>query len=217
MLAVSPEDIDSFLSSTTHARIDTALFTTGKRVSRTQSTPIAISVPPGDVNIYDSWKHVNAKLADLEMACWEDNVGDHYTQMIQSPALRAPEVCIGAGWGKPADIWSIACLAYQLSMGKSLITPNCDSDAVPFFQALYFGNLPMHMLKRGAESSKFYKDDGTLKIELPGRLSVEEMVLKQPPGRARMLVDFLKRAFVLDPEQRPTARELLAHEWVQPS
>jgi serine/threonine-protein kinase SRPK3 len=42
--------------------------------------------------------------------CWADKIDDHFTDLIQSPAVRAPEVCIGAGWGKAADIWSLGCL-----------------------------------------------------------------------------------------------------------
>jgi serine/threonine protein kinase len=48
-------------------------------------------------------------------ACWADRVEEHFTDLIQSPELRAPEVAVGAVWGKPADIWSLGCLGCILS------------------------------------------------------------------------------------------------------
>lgn len=34
----------------------------------------------------------------------------HMTEFIQHPALRAPEVTIGADWDAGIDIWSLGCL-----------------------------------------------------------------------------------------------------------
>ncbi|GJE89699.1 hypothetical protein PsYK624_058050 [Phanerochaete sordida] len=190
-------------------------------VSRTQSMCIGVRGPPGDANLFESWAGVDVKLADLGMgascdwSCWAGKTGEYHTDLPSSSALRAPEACIGAGWGKPADIWSVACLAYELSMGVSLIRVNCDAYAVPFYQAFHFGNLPMNMLQRGQHSSHFYNEDGSLKMEFERRVSVEEMVRRRPPLHADLFIDFLKCAFALDPDQRPTTRELLEHEWLQ--
>jgi serine/threonine-protein kinase SRPK3 len=45
------------------------------------------------------------------LASWIDR---RLTDDIQSPALRAPEVSIGAPWGTPVDIWSLGCLVSLL-------------------------------------------------------------------------------------------------------
>ena len=136
MLSVSPQDVQEHLDSTPEILLDTATFPDGRQVTRAQSTPVPIPLPPGDVNLYDSWRHIHAKLADVgvgtwpphfyhsvlfvlikaSQACMADKVDQHFTDLIQSPALRAPEVCIGAGWGKPADIWSVGCVVRQLSL-----------------------------------------------------------------------------------------------------
>ena len=39
--------------------------------------------------------------------CWADKVNDHPKDIIQSPALRAPEVRLGAGWGPSSDVWML--------------------------------------------------------------------------------------------------------------
>lgn len=41
------------------------------------------------------------------IASWTHN---HLSYLIQPPALRAPEVTIGAPWGTGVDIWSLGCL-----------------------------------------------------------------------------------------------------------
>jgi serine/threonine protein kinase len=43
----------------------------------------------------------------LIVASWSDN---HLSDVVQSPALRAPEVTIGAHWDASIDIWSLGCL-----------------------------------------------------------------------------------------------------------
>lgn len=41
------------------------------------------------------------------IASWRDR---HLSELIQSPALQAPEVTIGAPWDSSVDIWSLGCL-----------------------------------------------------------------------------------------------------------
>ncbi|KAK1898579.1 SRSF protein kinase 3 [Dissostichus eleginoides] len=50
---------------------------------------------------------LRVKIADLGNACW---VHKHFTEDIQTRQYRALEVLIGAEYGPPADIWSIACM-----------------------------------------------------------------------------------------------------------
>ena len=44
------------------------------------------------------------------LGCREDRVQQHFTDMIHSPSLRAPEVLLGAGWDSRCDIWSVGCM-----------------------------------------------------------------------------------------------------------
>ncbi|KAJ5908391.1 Protein kinase-like domain protein [Penicillium taxi] len=45
---------------------------------------------------------------------WVDN---HPMDAIQSSALRAPEVTIGADWDAKVDIWSLGCLVIEFVQG----------------------------------------------------------------------------------------------------
>ena len=65
------------------------------------------------------------KIADLGNACWEHH---HFTDDIQTRQYRALEVIIGAGYGPPADIWSTACMAFELATGDYLFEPHSGDD-----------------------------------------------------------------------------------------
>ncbi len=87
----------------------------------------------------DCWREVccgselRVKIADLGNACWTYH---HFTEDIQTRQYRSLEVLIGAGYGPPADIWSTACMAFELATGDYLFEPH--SGLLPSHSALSF-------------------------------------------------------------------------------
>ncbi|KAL3198644.1 hypothetical protein MRX96_044368 [Rhipicephalus microplus] len=65
--------------------------------------------------------NISVKIADLGNACW---VNHHFTEDIQTRQYRCLEVLLGAGYGTPADIWSTACMAFELATGDYLFEPH---------------------------------------------------------------------------------------------
>lgn len=65
------------------------------------------------------------KIADLGNACWVDR---HFTEDIQTRQYRSLEVLLGAGYGPSADIWSTACMAFELATGDYLFEPHSGED-----------------------------------------------------------------------------------------
>merc|ERR1719278_782674 len=68
---------------------------------------------------------LKVKIADLGNACW---VQHHFTEDIQTRQYRSLEVLIGSGYGTPADIWSLACMAFELATGDYLFEPHSGED-----------------------------------------------------------------------------------------
>lgn len=64
---------------------------------------------------------LQVKIADLGNACW---VHKHFTEDIQTRQYRSLEVLIGSGYNTPADIWSTACMAFELATGDYLFEPH---------------------------------------------------------------------------------------------
>lgn len=68
---------------------------------------------------------LKVKIADLGNACW---VHKHFTEDIQTRQYRSLEVLIGSGYNTPADIWSTACMAFELATGDYLFEPHSGED-----------------------------------------------------------------------------------------
>ena len=69
-----------------------------------------------------------AKLVDLGNACLEDRP---LTDDVQTIEYRCPEVVLGAGFTSKADVWSAACMAFELITGEYLFDPQVLANARP--------------------------------------------------------------------------------------
>jgi serine/threonine-protein kinase SRPK3 len=63
---------------------------------------------------------MTCKIVDFGNACWADK---QFTDFIQTRQYRAPEVILGSGYSFPVDMWSFACIAFELATGEMLFTP----------------------------------------------------------------------------------------------
>ncbi|PPQ96879.1 hypothetical protein CVT26_006066, partial [Gymnopilus dilepis] len=81
------------------------------------------------------------------------------TDIVTTPSMRAPEVCIGAGWGAGVDIWSLGCTIVQLFTGQSLFKPEIMPESLPYVHTGVFGDYPLEMIKRGKYSKQYFEED----------------------------------------------------------
>jgi len=60
------------------------------------------------------------KIADLGNACWTHH---HFQPEIQTRQYRSPEVILGISYNETADIWSFACMIFEMMQGDFLFAP----------------------------------------------------------------------------------------------
>uniref|UniRef100_A0A3B5LBQ2 non-specific serine/threonine protein kinase n=1 Tax=Xiphophorus couchianus TaxID=32473 RepID=A0A3B5LBQ2_9TELE len=163
---------------------------------------------------------IKVKIADLGNACW---VHKHFTEDIQTRQYRSLEVLIGAGYSTPADIWSTACMAFELATGDYLFEPHSgedysrDEDHIALIIEL-LGSVPRKLIMSGKYSKDFFTKKGELKhitkLKPWGLLEVLVEKYEWPREEAECFSDFLLPMLELVPEKRATAAECLCHAWL---
>jgi len=176
-----------------------------------------------DVVNLDIFDHdtVTYKIADLGNACW---VEKHFSDDIQTRQYRGPETIIGAGYDTSADVWSLACMIFELVTGDYLFDPKAseeyprDEDHLALFIEL-LGNMPAKLIGRGRHSKTYFNRRGELRHIKSLRYWGLDDVLQQKyhmhPIEAKNLSSFLMPMLRLMPEERSTAQQLLSHPWLR--
>lgn len=163
---------------------------------------------------------IKVKIADLGNACW---VHKHFTEDIQTRQYRSLEVLLGAGYSTPADIWSTACMAFELATGDYLFEPHSgedytrDEDHIALIIEL-LGKIPRKLIMAGKYSKEFFTKKGDLKhitkLKPWGLFEVLVEKYEWLQEEAAMFTDFLLPMLELVPEKRATAAECLRHPWL---
>ena len=89
----------------------------------------------------------------------------HFTEDIQTRQYRCLEVIIGAGYSTSADIWSTACMAFELATGDYLFEPHSsdeysrDEDHLAHIIEL-LGDIPRRIAFSGKFSKEFFNKKG---------------------------------------------------------
>uniref|UniRef100_A0A7N6AXH2 non-specific serine/threonine protein kinase n=1 Tax=Anabas testudineus TaxID=64144 RepID=A0A7N6AXH2_ANATE len=160
------------------------------------------------------------KIADLGNACW---VHTHFTEDIQTCQYRSVEVLIGADYDTPADIWSTACMAFELATGDYLFDPQSgatftrEEDHIAHIIEL-LGALPAQFALSGRNSKRYFNRKGQLRhISKLKPWSLFEILLDKyewPQEEAAQFSSFLLTMLELLPEKRATAAQCLKHPWI---
>uniref|UniRef100_A0A0D9WYP7 non-specific serine/threonine protein kinase n=1 Tax=Leersia perrieri TaxID=77586 RepID=A0A0D9WYP7_9ORYZ len=164
---------------------------------------------------------MTCKIVDFGNACWADK---QFTDFIQTRQYRAPEVILGTGYSFPVDMWSFACIAFELATGEMLFTPkegqgySEDEDHLALMMEV-LGKIPKKIATMGTKSKDYFDRHGDLKRIRRLKFSSIERVLvdkyKISESDAREFAEFLCPLFDFAPEKRPTAAQCLQHKWLQ--
>uniref|UniRef100_A0A8B9JJI1 non-specific serine/threonine protein kinase n=1 Tax=Astyanax mexicanus TaxID=7994 RepID=A0A8B9JJI1_ASTMX len=163
---------------------------------------------------------LRVKIADLGNACW---VHKHFTEDIQTRQYRSIEVLIGAGYSTPADIWSTACMAFELATGDYLFEPHSgedysrDEDHIALIMEL-LGKVPRKVVAAGKYSREFFSKKGELRhITKLKPWSLFDVLVEKYGWSAEdagHFTHFLLPMLEMVPEKRASARDCLNHAWL---
>lgn len=111
-------------------------------------------------------KGFKVKIADLGNACWEHH---HFATEIQTRQYRGPEVLTGSKYNLTADMWSVACMTFEMLTGELLFNPRKDGndtfgkndDHLAQMMEL-LGRFPKKFSVRGVKSKKYFGKEGNL-------------------------------------------------------
>ena len=110
----------------------------------------------------EKYLHASLKIVDLGNACWTHR---HFTDDIQTRQYRSPEVILGATYDTSADIWSLACIVFELLTGDLLFDPHSgktwdrDEDHLAMIAELV-GEFPRHMTSTGKRCHQYFNKKG---------------------------------------------------------
>lgn len=162
---------------------------------------------------------IEVKIADLGNACW---VNKHFTEDIQTRQYRSLEVIIGSGYNTSADIWSTACMAFELATGDYLFEPHSggnycrDEDHIAHIIEL-LGPIPKKIISAGTMSNLVFKNGELRHITGLKPWGLRDVLMekyKWPEQMAEEFADFLRPMLQFDQNKRATAAECLKHPWL---
>merc|ERR1719424_630136 len=131
---------------------------------------------------------------------------------------------IGASYGTSTDIWSLACMIFELVTGDYLFDPKGseeyprDEDHLALCIEL-LGQMPEKLIRKSRNGRTYFNRQGQLRHIKSLRYWGMEDVLQQKyhihPIEARNLASFLLPMLGFEPADRAAAQHLLTHPWLR--
>jgi serine/threonine-protein kinase SRPK3 len=155
------------------------------------------------------------KIADLGNACWKHH---HFSTDIQTRQYRSPEVILGQTYNESSDIWSLACMMYEMFTGDLLFQPrkgvtwSKNDDHLAQIQEL-LGPFDPNFALRGNKSKRYFTKEGILKRVPELQFWPIDVVLrlkhKIKEFEAKEFSQFLSPMLIAEPERRISAQNAL--------
>ncbi|OJJ77962.1 hypothetical protein ASPBRDRAFT_191224 [Aspergillus brasiliensis CBS 101740] len=151
----------------------------------------------------------------------EARFGDEeHSDNIMPDYYRAPEVILKANWGYKVDIWSVGMVAWDIVSPKTIIDGKSVDDIwddgahIAELVAL-LGPPPPELLRKTPMSWVFWDESGNWKnlVPIPDR-SLEKLAADIQGEDVDGFLRWLRLALQWNPEDRPTALELLMDPWL---
>lgn len=184
----------------------------------TTTTP---SEPQESFSVADL-KQARAKIGDFGNACWTNL---KFSEEVQTRQYRSPEVIMGCNYTTAIDVWSCACLAFELATGDYMFDPkdtgnenSRDEDHLAQMIEL-LGDYPDNLKSSGKKAHLFFKKNGSLMhikdLESWPLKEVLQSKYKFSLVDAEAFSAFLLPMLQYDPTKRATADRCLSHAFLQ--
>ncbi|XP_065193023.1 dual specificity tyrosine-phosphorylation-regulated kinase 2-like [Sycon ciliatum] len=168
------------------------------------------------------------KVIDFGISCFERSPLYSY---LQSRYYRAPEVILGAKYGRMIDIWSLGCIAAEMVNGSPLFPGDNEEEMMAMIMEC-IGVPPRYLIKTGHRADGHFDDAcrplyrktrGKQGHELePGYMS-NDMYYGAPASRSLLSLiktkdaqfcDFITKMLVWWPHERLSADDALQHPFI---
>lgn len=178
---------------------------------------------PPQVDIYPTPPPpISVKIADLGNATPSKR---HFTEDIQTRQYRSPEAILGrSDWTHTADIWSVACVVFELLTAEYLFDPQAqaglfskDDDHMALIIEL-LGDFRMDLKMGGRYSRELFDSKGQLRhIRSLKPWPLEKVMVEKYTWTAeasKTFCEFLLPMLELDWRKRAQAKDLVEHPWL---
>lgn len=160
----------------------------------------------------DNDEKIFVKIADLGYA-YKNNAFEF--DYIQAREFRAAEVVLGGKLGKPVDIWSTACITYQMVTGEYLFDPNLNDFQHIERMTEILGDIPDKVCNQSRLKAEFYDEDGKLLSNNVEQISLTHHLQERGFSKSESLTfsDLILSMLHWDSDERFTAAQCLNHPW----
>ena len=141
----------------------------------------------------------------------------------QKEQYLSPEIIFGLDYDETIDIWALACIIFELATGDSLFKVKRDANfslnenhILKFIEIL--GYIPKQIIIK-MKNPKIYFDmlEKFNKFKTIKKTSIKNILIEKynfKSNEAQALHDFLTKMLEYFPDKRPSARNLLSHQWL---
>ena len=195
-------------------------FSRGNRSNSSSSNSSSQGIREYYTPTIDESKSTNVKIIDFGGVMYSHHrTGD----IINTRQYRAPEDLLGCSkWDEKSDMWSIACIFYELYTGEVLFPTHDDHEHLCLIEKI-IGRFSKWMVDKAEESErKLFHSNYRININNVNKRHevlramhhakrVEDVILDEHS----LFKDLLVKMLVVDPEKRPLGEELLKHPFFE--
>lgn len=142
-------------------------------------------------------------------------IGKTTGKEIQARIYRSPESIINIPYNEKVDIWSLGCILFEIATGNNLFEPlseplNKDIHHLFLIQAI-LGEIPKNMILNSARKEFLFKNNRIRNVVMPKSHPLKEILKDYDED----FIDFLSKCLTIDPALRPSASQLMKHDFIK--